>query len=163
MLRNPTLKRSLWIGLSACSIMLILPLSLIAQETAQQPEPPAKSAESAETTGEAPPHHRGEYMREMHERMEAMHKEMNTELQQRLTALREHSQAMAKITDTQQLVAEMKKHQQFTDALLGAMIEQHQRMHAIMHGSPEQKPEHGGPSASPGCCSMKQKEPPAPQ
>jgi hypothetical protein len=61
---------------------------------------------------------------------------------------------MAGITDTQQLVAEMKKHQQLSDELLGTLIEQRQRMHARMHEHHKHGHQHMGPQAKPGCCPM---------
>ncbi len=70
--------------------------------------------------------------RQMHEQMEAMHREMTRELQQQLTTIRDHSKAMEGVSDQTQLLGEMKKHQQLTDTLLGTMIEQHQKMHATM-------------------------------
>jgi hypothetical protein len=69
----------------------MLPFSLRAQETTQQPEPPAPGAEKAETTGKASPQHMRGHMRERHEQMEAMHKEMDEELQKKMTALRAHA------------------------------------------------------------------------
>lgn len=71
-------------------------------------------------------------MQKMHEQMEAMHQEMTQELQKQLTALREHAKAMEGITDEEQMLTEMKKHQQMTDDLLGTMVEQREQMHARM-------------------------------
>jgi len=64
--------------------------------------------------------------------MEAMHEEMTQKLQQQLTALREHAKLIDGVSDQTQLLTEMKKHQQMTDALLGTMIEHHQKMHTAM-------------------------------
>lgn len=71
-------------------------------------------------------------MEKMHEQHEKMHQEMNQELQKHLTALREHTKAMEGISDEKQLLAEMKKHQQMTDDLLGTMVEQREKMQARM-------------------------------
>ncbi len=165
--RKTPLMQSLRRGLLVCSVVLMLPFSLSAQETAQQPEPSTPGAEKVETTGKASPQHMRGHMHERHEQMEARHKEhkeMDEELQRQMTALRAHAQTMTGITDTQQLVAEMKKHQQLTDSLLNTMIEQRQRMHAMMHEHPEQGHKHMEHQAQPGCCPMEQKEPPtAPQ
>jgi len=67
-----------------------------------------------------------------HDQMEAMHEEMTQKLQQQLTALREHAKLIDGVSDQTQLLTEMKKHQQMTDALLGTMIEHHQKMHTAM-------------------------------
>lgn len=120
-------------GLLICSFALILPLSLNAQESAQQPDSPAKGTEGVEAPDKAPPHHGKGHRHERHEQMEAMHREMDEELQRQMTTLRAHSQTMASITDTQQLVAALQKHQQLSDEVLGTLIEQRHRMHARMH------------------------------
>jgi hypothetical protein len=57
----------------------------------------------------------------------------------------------------------MKKHQQLTDALLGTMVEQHQKMHAMMHEHRGQMRKHMEKKAEAGCCSTEQKETPATQ
>jgi hypothetical protein len=75
---------------------------------------------------------------EMRAQMQKMHQEMQAELQKQLTALREHAKAMDGITDEKQLLAEMKKHQQMTDDLLGTMVEQREKMHAQMQKRREQ-------------------------
>jgi hypothetical protein len=64
---------------------------------------------------------------------------------------------MEGITDETQLLTEMKKHQQMTDALLGAMVEQRQKMHARMkehHSQMRSRMEKGQQTAeqTPGCC-----------
>lgn len=160
MSRNTPFMQSLRRGLLVCSLVLVLPFSLSAQETSQQPEPPASGAEKAETPGKAPPQHMRGHMHERHEQMEAMHQKMDEELQRQMTALRAHAQTMTGITDTQQLVAEMKKHQQLTDALLNTLIEQRQHMHTMMHERPEHGHQHMEHQAKPGCCPTEQKEPP---
>jgi hypothetical protein len=144
-------KQSLRRGLFAGSFVLVLPFALLAQEATSPPESPTTGSAQTQPTGRPYLHHKGEHIQMPHPQMEAMCREMDTELQQQLTALREHTQTMATITDNQQLVEEMKKHQQSTDALLGALIEQRQKMHAMMHAQ-------GGHIAAPGCCPMEQKE-----
>jgi Flp pilus assembly protein TadD len=150
-------------GLLICSLVLALPFSLSAQETAQQPEPPTKGAEQAETPDKASPHHGKEHMHEKHEQMATMHKEMNEELQRQMTTLRAHTQTMSGITDTQQLVAEIKKHQQLSDDLLNTLIEQRQRMHSMMHEHHKHERQRSEHQAKPGCCAMEHKEPPVSQ
>jgi len=84
---------------------------------------------------------------EMHAQMQKMHQEMQAELQKQLTALREHAKAMNGITDEKQLLAEMKKHPQMTDDLLGTMVEQREKMHAQM--SEHHEKTHGMKSKAP--------------
>jgi hypothetical protein len=62
--------------------------------------------------------------------MDKMRTEMHQELEKQMTALREHTKAMDGVTEEKQLLTEMKKHQQMTDALLGTMIEQREKMQA---------------------------------
>jgi hypothetical protein len=153
MRRDTTFISGLRRGLLICSLVLMLPLTLRAQETAQQPESPTQGGEEAEPTGKASPHYMG-HMRERHEQMAAMHKEMDAELQRQMTALRAHAQTMSSITDTQQLVVEMKKHQQLSDELLNTLIEQRHRMHAGMYEHHEHGHQHQGHQEKPGCCAM---------
>jgi len=77
-------------------------------------------------------------MQQRHEQMEKMHQEMTQELQKQMTALREHTKAMEGMSDEKQLLTEMKKHQRMTDALLGTMLEQREKMHAQMQRRHEQ-------------------------
>lgn len=77
-------------------------------------------------------------MRERHARRKAMHKEHLQELQQQLSALRAHTTTLDSITDQQQLLTELKKHQHMTDALLSTMVEQREKMHAHMQARHKQ-------------------------
>jgi hypothetical protein len=159
MRRDPTCIANLRRGLLIGSVVLGFPLLLNAQETAQQPAPPAQGAEQAETPDPASPHHEKGHMRERHEKMEAMHKEMEAELERQRTTLRAHAQTMAGITDTQLLVSALQKHQQLSDELLSTLIEQRQRMHAQMrehhqHGRHHKGHRQHGHQDKPGCCSM---------
>jgi hypothetical protein len=86
--------------------------------------------------------------------MEAMHKEMDAELQRQMTTLRAHAQTMSSITDTQLLLAAMQKHQQLSDELLGTLIEQRQRMHTRMHEHYKHGRHHKKHEEKPGCCPM---------
>ncbi len=154
----PGLRRGLLIG----SLILGLPFSLRAQETAQQPDPPAQGTEHAATPDKASPHHGKGRMHERHKQMAAMHQEMDAELQRQMATLRAHAQTMASITDTQLLVAAMQKHQQLSDELLSTLIEQRQRMHTRMHEHHQHGRPHKESQEKPGCCPMMEhKEPPA--
>lgn len=160
MQRDPAFISGLRRGLLICSLVLMLPLTLRAQETAQQPESPAKGTEQAAPPDRAPSQHM-RHMHERHEHMAAMHQEMDAELQRQMTALRTHAQTMSSVTDTQQLVVEMKKHQQLSDELLNTMIEQRHRMHTRRHEHHEHGPQHQGHQEKSGCCAkMEHKEPP---
>lgn len=77
-------------------------------------------------------------MHQRHAQMEAMHKAHLQELQQQLSALHEHTATLDSITDQQQLLTELKKHQHMTDALLGTMVEQRKKMHAHMQARHKQ-------------------------
>jgi hypothetical protein len=112
------------------SLALSLPVSVAAQE-AQQEQRAQEGSMGMQGMREMHQDMMAE-MRQRHERMEAMHQEMTQELQRQLTALREHAKTMEGITDEKQLLTEMKKHQQMTDALLGTMVEQREKMHARM-------------------------------
>jgi hypothetical protein len=164
MRRDTAFIPGLYRGLLLCSLILGLPFSLSAQETAQQPVPPAQGAEQAETPDKASPHHRKGHHHERHEQMEAMHQEMDAEVQRQMTTLRAHAQTMSSITDTQMLVAAMQKHQQLSDELLGTLIEQRQRMHTRMHEHRRHGRHHKEQQKKPGCCpTMEHKDPPVSQ
>ncbi len=77
-------------------------------------------------------------MQQIHEQMENMHQEMTRELQQQMTALREHTKAMEGMGDEQQLLTELKKHQQMTDVFLSTILEQREKMHTQMKAHHEQ-------------------------
>lgn len=161
MRRDTAFIPGLWRGLLIASCVLILPLSLSAQDTAQQPAPPAQGAEQAKTPDTASPHHEKGHMRERHEKMEAMHKEMDAELEQKMTTLRAHARTMASITDTQLLVSALQKHQQLSDDVLNTLIEQRQRMRVKMHEHRQHGHHHKEHQDKPGCCSMMEhKDPP---
>ncbi len=122
------------------SLALSLPVSVPAQE-AQQEQKAQEGSVGMQGMREMHQDMMAE-MRQMHEQMEAMHQEMTQELQQQLTALREHAKTMEGITDEKQLLTELKKHQQMTDALLGTMVEQRERIHARMKERHEQMRRH---------------------
>lgn len=108
-----------------CGLFFSHPFSITAQEAtpAQQEKPAAKMGmpgmmgHEHMMTGMMPE------MEKMHAQMEKMHQEMTQELQKQMAALREHAKAMEGISDEKQLLAEMEKHQQMTDAFLATMLE----------------------------------------
>ena len=105
------------------SMLLAAPFAALAQENA-----PAKAKQPS-----CPMCEKHADNKSMHQEMETMHQGMTRELEQQLTTLRDHAKAMEGVSDQTQMLVEMKKHQQMTDTLLGTMIEQHQKMHAVMH------------------------------
>jgi len=120
---------------------------LPAQETAPQQKGAGEPAQKHGMMGDRHKHH---------EQMEQMHREMSQELQQQLTALREHTKMMEGVSDEKQVLTEMKKHLQMTDTLLGTMLEQREKMHAMMqehhesmHGTRTPSPQ-SNPSLPPG-------------
>jgi hypothetical protein len=139
--KSTTLVKTIGTGLMVYGLVLVHPFSAVAQESppAQQEKPAGKMGMQGGMMGQG---HRMmgmmPEMQQMHEQMEKMHQETQQELQQQLTALREHTKAMEGVSDTKELLTEMKKHQQMTDALLGTMIEQREKMHARMQAHHEQ-------------------------
>lgn len=127
------LVKTIGTGLACCGLMLALPFAADAQETSptQQQKAAGKMTMPGMKGHEHMPCMTPE-MHKMHEQMEDMQQEMTQELQKQLTALREQTTAMEGISDEKQLLTEMKKHQQMTDTLLGTMIEQRAKMHALM-------------------------------
>jgi len=123
-------------GFATCVALIAAPLPFVAQEAAPQQKGSGGHMEMQGMMGK----HSGMMgdMQKMHEQMEKMHQEMSQELQNQMTALREHAKAMEGISDEKQLLTEMKKHQQMTDALLGTMLEQREKMHAQMQKRHEQ-------------------------
>jgi hypothetical protein len=124
------------IGIITCGLLGAAPFPLAAQEAVQQQEGSGGQMEMQKMM-EKHPGMMGD-MHKMHEQMEKMHQEMGQELQKQMTALREHTKVMEGINDEKQLLGEMKKHQQMTDALLGTMLEQREKMHAQMQKRHEQ-------------------------
>jgi hypothetical protein len=85
-------------------------------------------------------------MHKRHAQMEAMHTEQLQELQQQLSALRTHTATLDSMTDQQQLLSEMKKHQHMTDALLETIVEQRKTMHVHMQAHHKRMRSHRGDS-----------------
>jgi hypothetical protein len=134
-------------------VALIIALILAVTPLTATAAPPAVAQETAPAPQEKPAGKMGMHggmghghmmmgmmpeMQQMHEQMEKMHREMTQELQKQMTALREHAKAMEGISDEKQLLTEMKKHQQMTDAFLGTLLEQREKMHAQMEAHREQ-------------------------
>jgi hypothetical protein len=127
------------IGIVTGGLMTAGAFPLLAQETAPQQKGAGEPAQQPGMMGDRHKHH---------EQMEQMHREMSQELQKQLTALREHTKAMEGVSDEKQVLTEMKKHLQMTDTLLGTMLEQREKMHAMMqehhetmHGTRERSPQ----------------------
>jgi transcriptional regulator with GAF, ATPase, and Fis domain len=138
-MKSATRTTTVGVSLLICGIALAHPFSAAAQETT--PTSQEKPAGKMGMQGMMEKEHMSGMMTEMqqrHEQMEKMHQEMTQEMEKQLTALREHTKAMEGMSDEKQLLEEMKKHQQMTDALLGTMLEQRERMHAQMQARHQQ-------------------------
>ena len=83
-------------------------------------------------------------MHKKHEQMMTKRQAMLAELQQQLAALQEHTQTLEGVTDQQQVLTELKKHQQMTDALLATLIEQRVKRHEAMQAHREKMKEKMG-------------------
>jgi hypothetical protein len=120
-------------------LLLAHPFFTAAQETTPAPrgEPTGKMGMPGMMGHEHGPGMMGD-MQKMYDQHEKMHQEMTQELQKQMTALRDHTKAMDGMSDEKQLLTEMKKHQQMTDALLGTMVEQREKMQARMKAHREQ-------------------------
>ena len=79
-----------------------------------------------------------------HEQMMAKRQAMLAELQQQLATLHEHTQTLEGVTDQQEVLTELKKHQQMTDALLATMVEQRVKRHEAMQAHREKMKEKMG-------------------
>jgi len=112
-------------SLIVCGIWLASPFFLFAQETIQKPreEPPGKMS-TQEPQGTGRPEDIVTEMQQRYKQMKKLRQEMTQALQQQMAALRAHTQALEGISDEQQLLGELRKHQHMTDDLLSTMIEQ---------------------------------------
>jgi hypothetical protein len=133
-MRRTTSITTLGAGL-AISGLLLSPAPLLAQES---PQGQMGHMGMQGMMGKEQSHGMMAEMQQRHEQMEKMHQEMTQELQKQVTALREHTKAMEGMSDEKQVLTEMKKHQHMTDALLGTMLEQREKMHAQMQRRHEQ-------------------------
>src|SRR6266478_4763174 len=107
------------VSVVVCGMVLSHPFPLAAQEAAQKQheEQPGKM-NAQERKGQGRPDIMTE-IQQMRKERKKMRQEMTRALQQQMTALREHAKAMAEVNDEKQLLVEMKKHLQMTDAMLG--------------------------------------------
>ncbi len=111
------------------------PHSSTAQEAAQEPAEHEGSMSMQGMTGD---------MHKKHEQMMAKRQAMLAELQQQLAALHEHSQTLEGVTDQQEVLTELKKHQQMTDAFLATMVEQRVKRHEAVQAHREKMKEKMG-------------------
>ena len=161
-MKKPQLGRS---GLSilTCGLFLFFPLVLTAQESSQEQHTQPGAMDKPEGSMMGRPEgsmsgtgdrrkgaSRRAAMQQRHAEMEKVQQEMLQDLQTQLAAIREHTKMMESITDEKQLLTEMKKHQQMTDALLGTMVEQREKMftrmkehHKHMHKRMERRQQSG--------------------
>ncbi len=83
-------------------------------------------------------------MHKKHEQMMVKRRAMLAELQQQLAALHEHTKTLEGVTDQQQVLTELKKHQHMTDALLATLVEQRVKRHEAMQARHEKMKEKMG-------------------
>lgn len=126
-------------SLTIAVLLLLSPLVVAAQEAAPaQQEKPTEEMDKPGMMGKERRAGMRAKMRQHREQMEKMHQEMTQELQKQMTALQEHAKVMEGISDEQQLLGEMKKHQQMTDAFLETLLRQREQMHERMKAHHEQ-------------------------
>ncbi len=138
-MKSTVLVKTIGTSLIVSGMILAHPFSVAAQESppAQQEKPAGKMGMPGMMGHGHMPGMIAE-MQKMHEQMEGIHKQMEQELQKKLTALREHSKTMEGLSDEKRLLTEIKKHQQMTDDLFATMLEQQEKMHAQMKARHEQ-------------------------
>jgi hypothetical protein len=131
-MKRATFTATVVASLAAGWLLLFSPVPLTAQEAPaeQQGQTEHPGMHGGREHGKRPG--MGTKMRQHHEEMEKLHREMSQELDKQMTALREHTKTMEGTSDEKQLLTEMKKHQQMTDTLLGTMLEQREKMHTQM-------------------------------
>src|SRR5262245_54622419 len=100
-------------------LLFLSPLPLSAQDVPQDQQ--GHMSRQGTTGQQKDPAKRAEWQQHR-EQMDKMRTEMRQELEQKMTALRAHTKTLDEVTEEKQLLTEMKKHQQMTDALLGTMI-----------------------------------------
>ena len=137
-MKNKLFNKGIAASLTASGFLLMAPLRVTAQEAAQQQEGSGGHMGMPHMMRE---HHKSGMMAGMHqhhEQMEKIYQEMTQELETQMTALREHAKALDGITDEKQLLGELKKHQQMSDAVLETFLKQRQQMHERMKAHHEQ-------------------------
>ncbi len=127
--------RRIALSLAIGGLVFASPHGSVAQEDAQEPAEHEGSMSMHGMTGD---------MHKKHEQMMAKRKAMLAELQQQLAALQEHTQTLEGVTDQQQVLTELKKHQQMTDALLATLVEQRVKRHEAMQAHREKMKEKMG-------------------
>jgi hypothetical protein len=131
-MKNRLFNKRMAASLTASGFLLLTPLGITAQEETRQQEGSGGHMGMRHMMGE---HHKTGMMAGMqqhHEQMEKMQQEMTQELETQITALREHAKMMDGLTDEKQLLGEMKKHQQLSDAVLETLLKQRKQMHEQM-------------------------------
>lgn len=116
------------LGLALCGVLLSQPVLLSAQETPTQPGGQFGGTGAQGTEGKEKFR---EMMNEMQQRRQRMEQERQAalqELRRQLAALQAHTKTMTSLTDDKQFMTEMKKHQQMSDTLLGALVDQQEKM-----------------------------------
>lgn len=145
-MKTRVLTKIVAVGMVTGGLVTAAVFPLPAQETTSQHKGAGDQTQKRGMMGERHKHH---------EQMEQMHREMSQELQKQLTALREHTKVLEGVSDEKQVLTEMKKHLQMTDTLLGTMLEQRDKMrammqehHEAMHGTRTRSPQ-SNPSSPP--------------
>jgi len=157
-----TLVKRLLGSVTVWGMFLALSGSLAAQETTRRPleeQPDQRNVQ--ERRGQRQLSDLVTELQQKHQARKKLHQEMTRALQDQLTALREHAKGLERINDEKQLLGELKKHLQLTDALLGTMVEHRAILDADPKGdckdlgshlgwTPQaEKPAPGGPESHP--------------
>lgn len=127
------------LGFALFGMLLSQPLVSLAQEAPMMPG--GQMGASGAPNAEGKEKFRN-MMNEMQQRRQQMEQERQAalqELRRQVVTLQAHTKTMATMTDEKQLMAEMKKHQQLSDTLLNALVEQHEKM-----GRPRDRRPFGG-------------------
>ena len=136
--------RRIVLCLAIGGLVFASPHGSVAQEDAQEPAEHEGSMSMHGMMGQGRHQGRMADMHKKHEQMMAKRKAMLAELQQQLAALHEHTKTLEGVTDQQQVLTELKKHQHMTDALLATMVEQRVKRHEAMQAHREKMKEKMG-------------------
>src|SRR5262245_55601540 len=111
------------------ALLLSHPYSLAAQDTPGKPsEGQPTRRNMREGRGQKQLSDLITELQQKHHARKQLHQEMTRALQQQMAALREHAKVLEGISDEKQLVEELKKHFQLTDAVLNTMVEYSARL-----------------------------------
>ena len=135
------------LSLAIGGLVFASPHSSVAEEAAQEPalhEGSMSLHGMKDMKGHGKHHGMTGDMHKKHEQMMAKRQAMLAELQQQLATLQEHTQTLEGVTDQQQVLTELKKHQQMTDALLATMVEQRVKRHEAVQAHREKMKEKMG-------------------